>query len=147
MTAPFMADGALTHSQMTNIEKTLAGLELSTSYKIMMIHHPPVKNIASARRALKSIEEVQGVIEKYKINMVLHGHLHKTMMHTLNLNGHEATVLGTSAAGSNGKDMQPSQYYLLHLNKSDTGWSSQITSRQFDTDTRSYIDVDLPEIV
>ena len=148
LTAPFMANGRVTKEQISAVRSILDGLaeeEIKTGrtfYKMMLIHHPPVKGLAGWRRGLHNIEAVHRLIEDYDIRMVLHGHLHGPMCHKLVLGDQTVPILGTASASSNGyRGLPPSQYYMIDIESDQSQnavYDVKITSRQYNPDKDVY---------
>ncbi|MEM8876369.1 MAG: metallophosphoesterase [Pseudomonadota bacterium] len=75
-TAPFMATGRLGQDQLTRLEEELNALKAEGRVRVVLIHHPPIPGLASARRRLSDDADLAALFERTGAELVLHGHNH-----------------------------------------------------------------------
>lgn len=76
VTPVFMAWGKLGAVQLAQLELLLTQAADEKQLVVLLIHHPPLPGMTSARKGLKDAEELQAVLERFPPLLVFHGHLH-----------------------------------------------------------------------
>lgn len=98
-TLPFFANGQVGKNQLERIKNALHQLKKEKLFRILVLHHPPVSNIVSERKALKDRNELQKILCEEGVEMILFGHAHCTITQKfLNTN---IPMLGIASASSN----------------------------------------------
>jgi 3',5'-cyclic AMP phosphodiesterase CpdA len=75
-TAPFMASGIFTRRQARGLGQLLERARNAGLFRVILIHHPPVRRAATAQKRLYGIRLFQSVIREHGAELVLHGHTH-----------------------------------------------------------------------
>ncbi len=90
------AYGTVGAAQLARVEEILADARLAGKFRLVMIHHPPAGKWARRPlRGLKDHEEFAAVLARTGAELVLHGHEHLDLKHTLRgPNGQEIPVHG-----------------------------------------------------
>ena len=144
-TAPFMADGFVSEDQLSTLGTVIKDLDRDEFFRAVIIHHPPVLEVTTARRALRNSRQVQNALEKSDIDIVFHGHLHRPMKSRLIFGKKDIPVYGAASASSNGKKLPPAQYYILEVEKVGGNWQPYVRSRVYDPDQDCFAEDTLPE--
>lgn len=76
VTPVFMAGGRLGVDQLARLDVLLEEAQNERRPVVLLIHHPPLPGMTSARKALADAIELQAVLERYPPMLILHGHLH-----------------------------------------------------------------------
>ena len=76
-TPPFVAAGRLGAHQIEVVGEMLERLEEENVIRVVLIHHPPLPGLASARRALADAAQFARVLERAGAELVLYGHNHR----------------------------------------------------------------------
>ena len=145
LTKPFMANGEVSTDQFEELDRLLAPLLKEDLYRVLMIHHPPVMGLAAWRKSLNDIKKVQHYLERFKIDMVLHGHLHVPMRNHLVFGERHIPVLGAASGSSKGVKIPPSQYFIIDVEKVGGNWNVVINSRSYNSAEKKFIDTALPK--
>jgi 3',5'-cyclic AMP phosphodiesterase CpdA len=77
-TAIGLASGSLGRDQLARLERMLERLADSNLCRILLLHHPPTEGAVSARRALTDADALRAVLRRTGVDLVLHGHGHRT---------------------------------------------------------------------
>ncbi|WOC17121.1 metallophosphoesterase family protein [Pseudochrobactrum sp. MP213Fo] len=75
-TAPFMASGDFLPAQAARLKKMLIETGNQGLCRVVLIHHPPVRNATPAYKRLFGISRFQKIIREAGAELVLHGHTH-----------------------------------------------------------------------
>jgi 3',5'-cyclic AMP phosphodiesterase CpdA len=75
-TGPFMASGVFSRRQAKGLAKALDIARDKGLFRIILIHHPPVRYATTAQKRLYGIRLFQSVIREHGAELVLHGHTH-----------------------------------------------------------------------
>jgi 3',5'-cyclic AMP phosphodiesterase CpdA len=76
VTPVFMASGELGAVQLGKLETLLAKAGREKRPVVLLIHHPPLPGMTSARKGLRDARKLQAVLERFPPLLVFHGHLH-----------------------------------------------------------------------
>lgn len=122
-TPPFAASGQLGPDQIEVTRDLLERLHDDDAIRVVLIHHPPLAGLTSARRALKDVKLFQRMLEKTGAELVLYGHNHKPLLTWLEtVNGPLAVIGGASASAARLYKNDPlAQYNLFTFFKSEEG--------------------------
>lgn len=75
-TMPFMASGDFLPLQASRLKSMLTEAGKQGLCRVILIHHPPVKNATAAYKRLIGINRFQKTIKQAGAELILHGHTH-----------------------------------------------------------------------
>ena len=129
VTPPFFATGTFDEEQGERLKTILKQTKSEGLYRIVMIHHPPHEEVKQIwRRGLKGRELFRQIIKSEGAELVLHGHLHKSMVHPLDGPNGEIPLIGVaSAAAGNGGKHAPARYNLFDIQKAGQKFECSMT--------------------
>jgi len=117
-TGPFLASGALGSEQLQRLEVMLAELARGEHFRLLLIHHPPFRAELSRRRCLADAEALAALLSRTGVDLILHGHLHRTRFATMPGPGGPIPVVGVRSASDCGsKPGKRAQYHLFRLHE------------------------------
>ncbi|TKT77369.1 metallophosphoesterase [Aquamicrobium sp. LC103] len=130
-TAPFMASGFFGENQSKRLATLLDEAAARSLFRVVMIHHPPVRGAAPAHKRLFGIGRFQNVALRHGMDLVLHGHTHLPTTHWIDgVGGTRIPVVGVSAAGQTPGGSRPAaQYNLFDIGGAPGRWEIQLTRR------------------
>lgn len=109
-----VAGGRLGPDQIEVTRDLLERLGDDGIIRVILIHHPPLPNLAPPRRALADAPLFQRMLEKSGAELVLYGHNHKPMVTWVNsVTGPVPVVGGASASGSRAYKNDPLARYNI----------------------------------
>lgn len=125
-TAPWISAGSFSEHQAERLARCLRLLGDGGYFRVVLIHHPPDKESFHPRLGLWGGGRFRDVIEKYGAELILHGHTHKSSMHSVPGPIGDIPVVGVAAAGAaqegtHGDD--PGRYNLFRIERVGTSWS------------------------
>jgi 3',5'-cyclic AMP phosphodiesterase CpdA len=129
VTPPFFAHGAFDEEQGERLREILKLTKQAGLYRIVMIHHPPHDEVRQIwRRGLHGRELFRDIIKDQGADLVLHGHLHKSMVTPIEGPSGEVPVIGVaSAAAGNGGKSAPARYNLFDIRKVGSSYECLMT--------------------
>ncbi len=128
--APFMATGYFRAAQAARLGSLLEQAGRKGLFRVVMIHHPPVRGSAAAHKRLFGISLFQRTVREHGAELVLHGHTHEPTLHHIPGPDHEIPVVGVAAAGEAFGSRRPlAQYNLIDIERAGKDWSVHLTRR------------------
>ncbi|ODT82980.1 MAG: hypothetical protein ABS76_05500 [Pelagibacterium sp. SCN 64-44] len=124
-TAPFLAIGRFDHAQAERLGRMLAILGEAGYFRAVMIHHPPNAELQHPSFGLMGHKLFRQVIAEHGAEMILHGHTHRSSIHSIPGKGKEVPVVGVAAASAaqGGKLNDPARYNLFRIERSGGDWT------------------------
>src|SRR5688572_25449880 len=99
-TAPFMANGFFREDQSHRLGALLDKAARQGLFRIVMIHHPPVRGAVAQHKRLFGIGNFQKTISRHGAELILHGHSHEPSLHWIGGKRHHSVpVVGVAAGG------------------------------------------------
>jgi 3',5'-cyclic AMP phosphodiesterase CpdA len=122
-TGPFMATGRLGQTQLARLAEALE--QTRGSFRIVLIHHPPVSPRRRYFRRLVDAGELRVVLAAKGAELLLHGHDHRRSLLWLEgPGGKKIPALGVpsaSACTQHGEE-HPAGYQVLQIERSGNAW-------------------------
>lgn len=129
---PFFALGSVGQIQLQKLGHILAQTGRQGLFRIVMIHHPPQPGIVTWRRRLTDSRELRLLIAQQGVEMVLHGHAHRSSMAWLKTPAGHAPAIGVpSASATSRKSGYSAQYNIYSLSQNAYGWEITIEVRGY----------------
>ncbi|WP_274426526.1 metallophosphoesterase family protein [Chelativorans sp. YIM 93263] len=130
-TAPFLASGYFTEKQQRRTARILDETGERGLFRIVLIHHPPVRGATGPHKRLLGISRFQKLVREHGAELVLHGHTHLPTVHRIT--GPQDTavpVVGVAAAGqAHGGAKPPAHYNLFEIAGEAGSWRLHLTRR------------------
>jgi 3',5'-cyclic AMP phosphodiesterase CpdA len=125
-TPPWVAAGSFGDDQAARLARCLQLLGSAGYFRVVMIHHPPNAEARNPRLGLWGGARFRKVIAAQGAEMILHGHTHRSTIHSIHGPNSEVPVIGVAAAGaaqgSHGGD-DPARYNLFRIARTGNAWS------------------------
>jgi 3',5'-cyclic AMP phosphodiesterase CpdA len=129
-TAPFMANGFFREGQSERLVKILDDARKRGLFRLIMMHHPPVRDAVPTHKRLFGITRFQSVLQRHGAELVIHGHSHIPSRFSINGKDGPIPVIGVSAGGqAPGGEHPPAQYNLFEISGEPGSWSVNMTRR------------------
>jgi 3',5'-cyclic AMP phosphodiesterase CpdA len=129
-TAPFMATGFFRAGQAQRLARILGETGRRGLFRIVMIHHPPVRDAVPTHKRLFGIGRFQRVIRRVGAELILHGHSHLPSLYQIKGHSGHVPVVGVAATGQAVGGSKPAaQWNLLEIGGSQGNWSLRLTRR------------------
>lgn len=129
-TAPFMANGFFREAQAERLGKLLDEAKAQSLFRVVLIHHPPVRNAVPQHKRLFGIGTFHKTIARHGAELILHGHSHDPSLHWIGSRKHQIPVVGVAAGGQSvGGAHAAAQWNLLEISGSAGKWAVRLTRR------------------
>lgn len=129
-TAPFMASGFFGDRQARRLSRLLDETRSKGLFRIIMIHHPPVRGAAAAHKRLFGINRFQKIVRNHGAELVLHGHTHLPTTYRIDGRDGSVPVIGVAAAGQTPQGKRPpGQYNLFTITGEPGDWRVDLLRR------------------
>ncbi|MBP2301128.1 metallophosphoesterase family protein [Azospirillum picis] len=98
---PLLATGAVGARQAALLETMLGELGGRGLFRVVLMHHPPLRVGRSERKALTDRRRIQGILARTGAELVLHGHHHRNHVASLpGPGGSTIPVMGVASASA-----------------------------------------------
>jgi len=128
---PLFAIGTLGRDQLRLAEELLAHPRVRSSFRIVVLHHPPVSAHVKWHARLTDAEDFLAVVRRVGADLVLHGHLHRVCHEQIPGPTGAVKVVGTTA--STWLSADPARRASYHVYEIDDGQLTSIQTRSYDT--------------
>jgi 3',5'-cyclic AMP phosphodiesterase CpdA len=128
VTPIFSARGNIGESQLSRLARALEkrpGQRENPGLRLVLIHHPPMKGLTKWRKALKDINALEAMIEKYAPELILYGHTHRNQASS---NG-ETRIYSTASASCR----LNASYRLFDIDRLDDGLRIKMSLKSVQT--------------
>jgi 3',5'-cyclic AMP phosphodiesterase CpdA len=132
-TPPAIATGRLGPEQIEAARQLLAQLAYEGKFRMVMIHHPPLPEQAKRGRELTDAADLAMMLETTGVELVVHGHNHRTMEAWVRLQSGKSyapvigVASGSAAKSHHGEDL--ARYHLFSIARNGAGWSIEMITR------------------
>ena len=121
------------------IERTRALLQQSESEgrpRVMLLHHPPQDGVARRGKQLLDRGALREMLAGQRVELVLHGHLHKPLEAVLASQAGAIRVLGSGSASALGERYHPAHFRLIEFDSAgpaaECQWQYNRQSERFE---------------
>lgn len=125
-TGPFMATGTFGSLQAQRLRDALRALARQGLFRVVLIHHPPVRGSTSWYKRLAGSARFRAAIAEAGAELVLHGHTHRRSLQWIG----EVPVVGVPAA-SNAGHAHGAAYNLFQIAGEPGSWDCELIERGF----------------
>ncbi len=115
-TLPFLATGAVGPEQLARLAAMLDQARAEGLFRVVMIHHPPLRSGARWARALGDAEALTALLARHGAELVLHGHNHRHSLAWISARERKIPVLGVASASAvPGTPHHRAEYHLIRI--------------------------------
>ncbi len=132
--APGLAVGAVGRAQLERLAPILRHARQESLCRVLLIHHPPIDGTVRHRKRLRDGAALRALLEREGVELLLHGHSHKSHHQMLQTRDGPAPVIGVPSASS--MHPEPAAYHLYDITPSARGWTITLTVRRLGTDNQ-----------
>jgi len=124
-TPPFFAAGNFAADQAKRLAQCLKILGKAGFFRVVLIHHPPNKDLASHPRVgLWGAARFREAVAKSGAELILHGHTHRASINEIpGPNGEVPVISVTAGSADAGHGEDPARYNLFNIERTGTKWS------------------------
>lgn len=126
--APGRAVGAVGAAQLDRLAALLAGTRAEGLCRVVMVHHPPLDGTVRARKRLLDAPALCAVLAQEGVELVLHGHSHRSHLQEMETASGVAPVIGVPSASAT--HPEAAAWHLYHIAPVAGGWQVTLTARR-----------------
>ena len=125
----FISSGRFDIEQAKQLTEWLKKLGEMGLFRAVMIHHPPdAEHGGDARIGLVGADLFRHAIAEAGAELVLHGHLHRTLINALPGPKGEVPLIGIAAASADlARGEEPARYNLFEIERAGSGFTCMLT--------------------
>jgi len=140
-TLPFRATGRVGREQLARLEVLLDELGHAGTFRIVLIHHPPVTRPQWSDRRLIDGDALLAVLKAHGAELVLHGHEHLDELRRFEGPRGTLPVVGVpSASATVGRKYDPAAYNLYAIDGAPGAWRCEMVMRGLSADGMSIVE-------
>jgi 3',5'-cyclic AMP phosphodiesterase CpdA len=129
-TMPFIAAGKIGSVQRELFAAALDDLARAGLFRVVLIHHPPLRDQAGWHRGLRDAGKFTKVLKAHGAELVLHGHIHAQTLHELPTATGKAVIVGVPSASEAVERRVPAARYNTYtIGREGTGWRVEMVGR------------------
>jgi 3',5'-cyclic AMP phosphodiesterase CpdA len=107
--------------------------------RVVLIHHPPLPNLARDRKALTDAASLQDTLKQSGCELVLHGHNHHFMHNQLTTVSGTAHVIGAPTASMAPRGThETAGWNLFHIKRQSGAWQIDLQRHSWKPETRRF---------
>lgn len=131
-TGPFMATGHVDTGQACRLKTMLQMLGREDAFRVVMIHHPPVRGVTHWHKRLIAASRIRAAIHHSGAELVLHGHTHVDSLNWIAGPQKQVPVVGVPSASMAPGGRHPgSRYNLFSIERINGAWRCYMRERGF----------------
>ncbi|NWG92684.1 MAG: metallophosphoesterase, partial [Parvularculaceae bacterium] len=103
--------------------------------RVLILHHPVTEGATPRRKALDDRRELRALLAETGVDLVLHGHTHRSVWAEIDtIDGPRPVVGGASASHPQARGRyRPARYNLFSIDRDAAGaWTIDVEVREFD---------------
>lgn len=129
-TGPFMATGHFSNGQSVRLAEILHNLGREGFFRVVMIHHPPLRGVTSWHKRLVGGTRFRAAIAEAGAELVLHGHTHRaSVAHIPGPRGPVAVIGVPSASAVPDGHHEGARYNLFEIGGKPGAWRVAMRER------------------
>lgn len=129
-TMPFIAAGKIGSVQRELLGNALDRLKQAGLFRVVLIHHPPLRRQAGWHRGLRDAGRFTRVLKRHGAELVLHGHNHAQTVHELETATGPAIVVGVPSASEAVEGRIPAARWNEYaIGRKGDGWRVDMVGR------------------
>jgi 3',5'-cyclic AMP phosphodiesterase CpdA len=134
-TMPFIAAGKIGSPQREYLGNALDRLKQAGLFRVVLIHHPPLRAQAGWHRGLRDAGKVTKILKQHGAEFVLHGHNHVQTVHKLETATGPAFIVGAPSASEAVEGRAPAARWNEYgIARASNGWRVEMVGRSVAAD-------------
>lgn len=140
--APLLATGRIGRAQLDKLESLLVHAADARLFRVLLMHHPACASISPRRKRLVDGADLRSLIAHRGVELVLHGHSHRSTHSLLAVPGGEAPAIGVpsaSAIGSRpGRGARYNVYTVTPDERRPSDWEVELSVRRYSAELGAF---------
>ncbi|MDZ7628302.1 MAG: metallophosphoesterase [Parvularculaceae bacterium] len=137
-TLPGLASGRLGPEQLRAVRTELLAAKARGEARVLALHHPVTAGAVSRRKALDDATELRALLAETGVELVLHGHMHRSHWDAVATPDGPRPVVGGASASHPAarRDYRPARYNLFTIERDGARWRIDVEVRELDPEAR-----------
>lgn len=127
-----LAVGQVGRAQMNRLVALLRRARAAGLCRVLLIHHPLLDGTVRRRKRLRDAADLRALLAAEGVELILHGHSHRSHHQQLQTRDGPAPVIGVPSASS--MHREPAAYHLYRIGPDARGWKIALTARRLGAD-------------
>ena len=144
-TAPLLATGRLGAKQLARLESLLVELGREGRFRVLYLHHAPVPGADRWRKRLVDAPALAAIVARAGVELVLHGHHHRTRDAWLEGPAGRVPVHGVASASALGEHGEAAAYSHYRLWVEPEQWRVELDRRRYQRASGTFVREDVRE--
>ena len=137
---PHLAVGNIGKIQLNRLGEILSQTARLNYYRVLLIHHPPTFGTVSWRKRLTDASSLQSLLADLGVELILHGHSHRTHQGYLNGPSGKIPVMGaTSITSLDRRPERRARYCIYHISPGAKDWNIRIRARIYSPSENRFV--------
>ena len=142
-TPPFFATGSLGRDQLRRLEDLLRETGEAGLVRILLIHHPPLAETVGRRKRLTDGPALRALLARIGVELVLHGHAHRSTLGMLPTPAGPVPVIGVPSASAMGhKPGRRARYHLCRVHGARGAWRLEVVVRGYEPSRAAFVELE-----
>ena len=136
----FRATGFISHKQLEDLDSLLNDPTLKNFCKVLLVHHPVTLTNTKLRKCLINHKELTNLLFESPVNLILHGHEHKTSIEYLDTNSTmKIPVVGIASSSSTSQTKNCyAEFALYDVSESESSWQINMHSYKYNSGKQNF---------
>ena len=136
---PLLATGRVGKEQLHRLKSVLKETGRQGLFRVVFVHHPPVPGQEKWRKRMVDDRALCEVLVEYGAELVLHGHMHRSMDEQIEIPGGHIPVFGIPSSSAVGqKPGRASQYFTYSVKKNGAQWQLDVLVKSYDRNEHAF---------
>jgi 3',5'-cyclic AMP phosphodiesterase CpdA len=124
------AGGRLGGAQIERLRAKLVDLGRRDLFRILLIHHPPFEDPHHRRKGLEDIADLRRAIGEAGVELILHGHTHRSSLNRIEVPNGSSPVIGVASASARAwRTKDAARHHLYTIRRAGDGWQLEVEIR------------------
>jgi 3',5'-cyclic AMP phosphodiesterase CpdA len=137
-TPPLLATGRVGGEQLAALAGVLRSTARCGLFRVVYIHHCPIPGVHRRRKRLVDEAVVSRVLAEEGVELVLHGHGHRSQWHELQTRDGSAPVLSVPSASARGVHGEAAGFSLITVTPGSGGWQLEVERFAYQNKTGAF---------
>jgi 3',5'-cyclic AMP phosphodiesterase CpdA len=139
--APLFAVGTIGKKQLERVDAILEETRKQDLFRILLIHHPPALGAVGWRKRLTDGALFRSLVARHEVELVLHGHAHRTTFSELKTVAGRGLAIGVPSASTlSRKRYRRARYHICRLEPNPPGWDLVLSPRGYSPEADQFIE-------
>ncbi len=138
---PGFATGRVDAAQLDRLRLMLSETRTRGLFRVVFLHHPPVPDVVPWRKRLVGRKALEEVLNDVGVELLLHGHAHRSVRSSMELAGRTIPSLGAPSVSECGsRSHRGGRYQVIGVVAEAGNWRINVRLRAWNTEAKVFVD-------